>query len=388
MPEKIRVLFISTQPFFQWRGSSIRVKFNLLALESLGYEVDLLTLPIGEDDAEVRSRVYRVWSLPGVSNIPIGPSAPKLVFDLFLLVRAFMLGINRRYQVVHATEEGGMIAWLVARLTGARCIYEKHSDPAAYRKGGLRNMVMAMYRSTEVFTTRRSDSVICTGPGLAEQARKYSPDADIHHIPDIPSSLHEPDDVEIRRARQKLTVHDGEVVVTYVGSFAVYQGIELLFETMPIVLSSTDKVRFVIIGGEKPEIEEFRARLGSFVPRVCFLGRIDPNNLPAYLKASDIVLAPRRAGINTPLKILDYFKAGTAIVATDTQANRLILDGDCAHLCEFDANAFAIAIRELANNPEERSRLAENGRRLYETRFNFEVFQQKLAAVYDPLLGQ
>ena len=34
-----KVLFISPQPFFQWRGSPIRVAFNLQALADEGYEV-------------------------------------------------------------------------------------------------------------------------------------------------------------------------------------------------------------------------------------------------------------------------------------------------------------------------------------------------------------
>ena len=43
-----RVLFIASQPFFQWRGSPIRLGFDLMSLSQLGYEVEFLTLPIGE----------------------------------------------------------------------------------------------------------------------------------------------------------------------------------------------------------------------------------------------------------------------------------------------------------------------------------------------------
>jgi len=70
-----RILLISPQPFFQWRGSPIRVKFNLLALTDLGYQIDLLTLPIGDDQEINRVRVYRVANPFRVKNIPIGPSS-------------------------------------------------------------------------------------------------------------------------------------------------------------------------------------------------------------------------------------------------------------------------------------------------------------------------
>ena len=43
-----RILFIASQPFFEKRGSPIRLGFDLLALSQLGYDVEFLTLPIGE----------------------------------------------------------------------------------------------------------------------------------------------------------------------------------------------------------------------------------------------------------------------------------------------------------------------------------------------------
>ena len=49
IPEMPRVLLISPQPFFQWRGSPLRVRFNAQALAELGYDVDLLVMPVGDD---------------------------------------------------------------------------------------------------------------------------------------------------------------------------------------------------------------------------------------------------------------------------------------------------------------------------------------------------
>ncbi len=386
-PRPTRVLLISTQPFFQWRGSSIRVKFNLLALESTGYSVDLLAMPYGSDDAGVSARVYRAPRLPGVRDLPIGPSPAKMLLDVSLLFQALYLVARHRYRVVHATEEGGVIAWLVARLSGARCIYEKHSDPASYAGSGLRNLLMSVYARVEAFTARHADAVICTGPGLERQARAYAPEAVIHHIPDIPSSLSSPDAAVVAQRRNELRDSPGDVVVTYVGSFAVYQGIDLLFEAMPRVLDRFPRARFLVIGGSRQEIDARRRSLGEYAARVRFAGRIAPDELPAWLEASDILLVPRLAGINTPLKVLDYFKAGGAIVATDTEANRLILDSACARLADPEPDAFADAIGALVADPEARRRIAEEGRRRYRERYNFDVFRSRLADVYRSLSG-
>lgn len=381
-----RVLMISTQPFFEWRGSPIRVKFNLLALESSGLEAELLTMPFGKEDPDVRARIHRVSRVPGINGLAIGPSLPKVLFDVLLLFKAFALSFRHRYDVIHGTEEGGTIAWLVARLSGARCIYEKHSDPASYDKGGLRRIVMRAYRAVEGFTARHADAVICTGPGLAQQAREYAPGAKVFEISDIPSSLAEPEERDIDNLRDQLRESDSEVIVTYVGSFAVYQGIDILFEAIPVVAVRHPAARFLIVGGSPEEISHYRQKLGTYAERVRFEGHVAPDRLTAYLKASDILLAPRRAGINTPLKVLDYFKAGRAIVATDTQANRLILDERCAKLCPFDGDAFADAIGALVENPAERAALAEEARERYRTKFNFDIFRSKISDVYLGLL--
>ncbi|MEE1567243.1 MAG: glycosyltransferase, partial [Arenicellales bacterium] len=83
---------------------------------------------------------------------------------------------------------------------------------------------------------------------------------------------------------------------------------------------------------------------------------------------------------------LDYFKANAAIVATDTEANRLILDGDCARLAAFDAPSFARAIVDLAEDSSERQRLADNGRARFEAEFTFEKFSRRLGEVYEFLV--
>jgi len=384
-----RVLLISPQPYFAWRGSSIRVKFNLRALAELGYEVDLLTIPIGEEEPSTPARVIRVWNVFGSNRISIGPSPLKLWFDLLLFIRGFWLVLFNRYDVIHGTEEAGFVAWILAKIRGSKSVYEKHSDAASYKKGLIQNLVLGAYLWVEHFTCRHADLVICTGPGLYKQAKSIAPEALVWDICDIPSSLVEPSEVDIAAAKEAMTGGKQKVLVTYVGSFAVYQGIEVVFGAIPIVLEETELVRFVIIGGSVEEIAERRDTLnrqGIAEEEVQFLGLIPPDDLPAYLSASDILMAPRKAGVNTPLKVLDYFKAGGAIVATDTTANRFILDQSCAKLCEFSDQGFANAILDLVHNVDQRRDIASRGRSLYEEKFNFNVFTRLVGDAYDEML--
>jgi len=74
-------------------------------------------------------------------------------------------------------------------------------------------------------------------------------------------------------------------------------------------------------------------------------------------------------------------------VATDTEANRLILDQDCARLCEFEVSAFTRAILDLVNDDAMRDRLAKNAFRKYKDKFNFGMFTRLLGEAYQDMLG-
>ena len=143
-------------------------------------------------------------------------------------------------------------------------------------------------------------------------------------------------------------------------------------------------MRFVIIGGTPSEIEARRADLAAvgLADRVRFVGKVAPDRLPAYLSASDVLLSPRIAGVNTPLKLLDYLKAGRAIVATDTEANRLILDDTTAELVAPEPAAFAAGIVALADDVDRRESIARSGRRRVDEVYNFEVFTERLGRCY------
>jgi len=365
------------------------VAFNAQSLAELGYEVDLLTLPVGEDLDMPGVRVIRAPNLFRARNVPIGPSPIKAAFDVVLFFMALGLAIRRRYRVIHGIEDAAAVGAVVAALTGSRLIFEKHSDPASYRKGWIRNAVMWMYTRVERFAAWRADAVIATGKGLAEQVKARLPAKSVHHIFDIPSSRTEADPAEIENIRCKLQARPSEKLMAYVGSFAVYQGVDLMFEAIPSVVDADPEARFVVIGGTGDEIEERRRALPEKVrANVSFPGKVPPEELPNYLAAADVLLSPRLAGINTPLKLLDYLKAGRAIVATSTEANRLILDESTAMLVDPDSEAFADGIRQLLSDDNARARLGEKGRRLIENKYNFEEFKKRLGRCYAEVLSK
>jgi glycosyltransferase involved in cell wall biosynthesis len=385
---KPRLLFMTSVPFFQWRGSSIRVGFNVQALAELGYQVDLLTIPVGETRDIPGVTVHRVANPMRVKNIPIGPSLHKLFFDLLLLVKGLAMAIRHPYQVIHAVEEVGAIGLLIGRLTGARVVFEKHSDPASHKESTAKNLVLSLYRWVESLVIRGADVVIGTGEALVEQALAVAPQQRIHHIFDIPSSLVEAGGERATQVAGTIRRGQEEVIALYVGSFAVYQGLDLMFDSLHLALQSHPQLRLVVIGGNEEQIAARRQWLEArgIDEAVRFLGLVPPDHLPDYLSAADFLLSPRSSGVNTPLKILDYLKAGRAILATDTAANRRLIDEKVALLKEASPGHYAAGMVELANNQQLRETLGREGRKLIDRHYTFAHFKRLLKGCYHKLL--
>lgn len=385
-----KVLFVSPQPFFQWRGSPIRVYFNILALTELGYKVDLLTLPVGEEKEFSNGKVIRVSNPFKIKNIPIGPSLPKLFFDVLLFFSGVRLCLKNNYDIIHGVEEAGLIAAILARMFRAGAIFEKHSDPFSYKKGFLKNSLLLVYSKVEKLTVKLCDAVIGTGEGLVSQVEGMGHRTKAFHIFDIPSSLEEPSGEQVHRIKNELLAAEDEILVTFVGSFALYQGVDLMFSAIPEVVKEATGIRFIIIGGTEEEIQARKAILNKsqIESAVTFLGKVSPDLLPAYLKASDILLSPRLSGVNTPLKILDYMKAGKPIVATDVPSHRLLLDETTAVFTPPEPKEMATVIQKLAVDSDKRIKIGKICRNLYETKYNYNNYQKQLENCYQYVLSR
>ncbi|MEI6212429.1 MAG: glycosyltransferase family 4 protein [bacterium] len=380
-----RVLFLASKPFFPWRSSCIRVEHDLLALAQLGYAVDFLTVPIGTQHPIPSVRILRVPNLLLARSLPEGPSLRKFVFDLLLLVYGAVLVLRNRYAVVHGLDDAGVVAWAVGRVGRCAVVFEKHADARHRQRGVWRRLLARPYWHFERMALRRADVAIGAGPELVPTMQTMGCGSRACRIADIPSSLDTPPDAHVAECRARLTHNLDDLLVTYVGSFASFQGIEILLGAIPRVCAADNRVHFVFVGGTSGAISRHQRLLAQegVSHTVSFLGRVTPVELAAVLAASDILVAPRIEGSVAPRKVLDYLLSGTAIVATDSPANRDILTPEVAKLTRATPEAFADGILELCRNPALRHEIGRRGRELIAATHRFEQFRDSLRCCYE-----
>jgi len=384
-----RILMLAPEPFFEPRGTPFSEYHRIKALVELGYGVDLVTYPIGQDVELPNLRIYRCAKPPFVKRVAIGPSLLKILLDLLLAVTAIRLARPGRYAAIHSHEEAGALGVWLARRLGIPHLYDMHSSLPqqltnfSYSRSRLirqlfeRSECAVINGSRVVITICQAlqDTVVATGAGdraiLIENVMGGDVDAPDAVVP----------------VREQWGFSASTPLVLYTGTFEVYQGLELLFGAAAHLKTTHPAARLLIVGGDQDQVIAARAEAERQALPLIFTGRRPANEIPAYVAACDILASPRIAGTNTPLKIYSYLRSGRPIVATDLPTHTQVLERGTAVLVPPEPAAFAAAIGRLIDHPAERDRVASAAAALAARKYSRASYMDRTRLAYRRLLG-
>jgi len=167
--------------------------------------------------------------------------------------------------------------------------------------------------------------------------------------------------------------------IMYAGTFEAYQGIDLLVDCAQRVVAGREDVIFLMVGG-KPEqvmLYEERAKELGLSQSFLFTGIRPPEEVPAFIRLSDILLSPRTRGTNTPLKIYSYLQSAKAIVATDLYTHTQVLNHNVSVLADPTAEAFAEGIISVLDDAQLAESLGKRAREMFEADYTFQAYVSK-----------
>jgi glycosyltransferase involved in cell wall biosynthesis len=168
-------------------------------------------------------------------------------------------------------------------------------------------------------------------------------------------------DVEEIRRRHDL---DGPVVL-FMGLTAYPPNAEaigfLARDVFPAVVRERPAAKLVVLGGPVSHRE----------PWLVAPGHVSFRAIPAYLRASDVCVAPVFSGSGTRLKILEYMAAGRPVVSTAKGAEGLaVRDGEDILLAETGEET-AAKILDLLGNADGAETLGRRGRELVRAKYDW-----------------
>jgi glycosyltransferase involved in cell wall biosynthesis len=327
-------------------------------------------------------RIARCWRPPFVTHVPIGPSWVKLPLDVSLALTSIRLALTRRYDAVHSHEEGGAIGVLIAALLRVPHLYDMHSSlPQQVTNFGYgeRTWLARALGRLERVMIRRSRVVIVICPELETTVRATDTRVPTVIIENAPGSGGAPVAGSGRAIRVSLGLAPEAPIVLYTGTFEAYQGLDLLFAALQIVLRTHPAAKLVMVGGEADQVENARrkTRVLGIAESTTFVGRVPPEDVPPYLDAATLLASPRSIGTNTPLKIYQYLRSGRPIVATRLLTHTQVLSDDTAFLTEPTPEAFAAGILKALDDPAAAEEVGRRARHLAETKYTDEAFIAK-----------
>jgi len=374
---------IAPEPFFEPRGTPFSEFHRIRALTALGHQVDLVTYPFGRDVSMPGLRIFRCLRPPLVRAIKIGPSIAKIPLDALLTLAVLRRALGARYDVIHSHEEGGLIGVVLAAMLRIPHLYDMHSSLpqqltnfAFSRSRLIRRVFMALERL--MITRSRVVIVIC--PSLEETVRTIAPEARTVLIENAPGSSEAEATAEQASAvRRSLGLDHGAPMVLYTGTFEAYQGLDLLFDAMAIVHASHPAARLVLAGGKPDQIARAAERVrAAGIERVTlFAGERPAEEIPAYLRAADVLVSPRSRGTNTPLKIYQYLRSGRPIVATRLLTHTQVLDDTTAFLTGATPREFADGILAVLTNRGRADEIGTQARLMAETKYSYETYLER-----------
>jgi glycosyltransferase involved in cell wall biosynthesis len=381
----MNILMLAPQPFYEERGTLIATDLLLKALAERGDQVDLLTTHLGDSRTYFGLRIFRISPWPRPNRLRPGFSLAKIWCDVFMFFSAIRLVRKGKYDLVHAVEEAGFIAFVIRKLYRVPYVFDVDSSMTTQIIDRFTWLwpLSRLLRWLEAIPARHAAVVVPMCESLAEDIAKISQQkvTVLHDIrlPGDPAATAE----DLRSSMQ--IEHD--VLVIYVGNLEPYQGIDLLLYSFEIVVGHVPRARLVIIGGRNEDIKKYEARVNELElsKHVNFIGPRPVGALEQYLKQADLLVSPRIHGTNTPMKIYSYLGSGRAVVATNLPTHTQVMDDSTAALAAPDPEAFAHEVIRLATDKEERERLGKNAAALAEEKYSWPAFKQQVNQIFDDL---
>lgn len=315
--------------------------------------------------------VFQVRTLKNLDVVPLSRFIPDGMFTPIFFAHALIWGyyaarVAREHKAdLYYTREATIAFWL-ARM-GLPTVYEAHVVPNRGQGWLLRRIArhpsLRLVVALTSFIRQRfldmgfpSDRLIVLPDGV-----------DLDLFEGLPSK---------EECRRRLGLPLDPPIIGYIGRFRTLEmekGIPELVEAIGRLASANGAEPLLLcVGGPMdavPAYLDLARRIGVAQDRLRFVDRVPNSEVPYWIRAFDIALAPfpqteHYAYFMSPLKLFEYMAAGVPILATDLPSIREVLrHGDNAWLVPpSDPKALAEGIRHLLENPDLAERLARQAR--------------------------
>lgn len=346
------------------KGASAHVRGFVRAIKSLGHDIVVVTSS-ANGDAGLNIPVFSIPQSELFEN-PLVQENPRILRALNhtcnnIMTEKILLEIISNFQpdlIYERYSPFAVAGSFVAKKKGIFHTLEVNSllatEGKLYRKQALQEISelfeQAAFNTTSlIVTVSEKLREIVTKIGISEKKV-------ITIANGVDEIFFAPYDFSVREK------FEDKVVIGFVGSLKPWHGIDILVDSFRKI--AEDPVYHLLVVGDGPMRKRFYELEQKFPERVTFMGGIGHNDIPKYIDAMDICVAPYPKLENfyfSPLKVYEYMARGKAIIASDIgQISKLIQHGKTGWLVPAgDASSVIKAVKRLSRNQTLRKKLGE-----------------------------
>lgn len=388
--ERDRVMYCAhSTPVFNSNGYSTRTRGIVAGLAEAGIDVTVVARAGYPWDSAVdrpkpeKARYSATLDdvhyvhLPGL-NLNTEPLNAYVIQAADALVREAKL---LRPSIIHAASNfrNALPALIAARRLGLPFVYEVRGlwevTEASKKVGWSDTERYRLMADLEALVASEADRVFAITQEVADELiRRGVPESRISLAPnsvDAQSYLPLPPDTEFAH---RLGIRTDVPVVGFAGSIVEYEGLDTLLEAAKLLNDEGWDFQVVIAGSGDHVRELQRIRDAEKIRNVTFTGRLPLSDMPRIYSLFDIMPCPRHSlpvtEMISPLKPLEAFAAGKAVVLSDVSPHRTLAGEDEERALLFpagDAGALAAVLSRLFESPDLRRDLGRRSRRWVRT---------------------
>ena len=369
-------------------GYSFRTLAILREQRKLGWRTAHLTSWKHTADSAAEEEVdgfhfYRTAAPP--QGQPTRPGIREVLLMRALARRLDEVVERERPDILHAHSPvlNAIPALWVGRRRGLPVVYEIRAfwEDAAVSHGTMAagGLAYRLSRCLETFAMQRAGHVTTICEGLRQDMLARGIPA--RRVTVVPNAV-DIDKFAMGGRRSEALACElglgGCFVLGFLGSFYGYEGLHILLDALPRILSAQPRTRLLLVGGGPAEqaLRDQTARLG-IGDKVVFVGRVPQAAIQSYYHLVDLLVFPRNSmrltELVTPLKPLEAMAQGQVVAASNVGGHReLIEDGRTGFLFPpDDSGALARAVLAIAARQGQWEDIRRCARRFVETERNW-----------------
>ena len=113
------------------------------------------------------------------------------------------------------------------------------------------------------------------------------------------------------------------------------KGMAVLLGALPALVERFPDIEILVVG--RGDEDELRDEAGALAGHLRFLGQVDDAEKASAMRSADVYCAPNTGGESFGIVLVEAMAAGTAVVASDLDAFRRVLDdGEAGRLVPVD----------------------------------------------------